>query len=972
MSADFTPSTFLQELAAAVMSRPDAAEVLVVLPSTRAASRFHKACAKYLGKAGWLPKTTTPNAWLQESTGLRPVDALEGLAYLYQAYKEIVENEEDKPEPPSFVNFAPWGRVVLRDFNELDHYLADVDDVLQNLHSIAGMEAWAPGATLHEGSLQFLRQSARLMPLYHRFRALLEPLGRGTTGYIARQAATRAELGAVGPVVVAGLAALTPAEQGFLLRIQAQGKLTLYADADPAYLSDVPVAFEAGGFRRDWDPALVVAPLKPLMAERPPKLHFVSCSSGVFECQWAAHALRQTAPSAREETVLVLPDGGQLSMLLQSLDLAGDGVNVTMGLAWSESPAAGFFEGALRMVETGRSWREADVAAWLGHPISVALHPGAEWAQAVAEWRAHVAAGHWTWITPARLAQHAPAPIAAWLDALMPLTAPDAAGFLAGLSAWSEDIDRRLEAREAGAPAANGDTAEAAATDVNPWIRASWKRLQAAIATCRQFQERFALFQSAKDVRDLLNQQLNSERVDLQGEPEKGLQVMGLLETRALDFKRVIVLDCNEGVLPQTSLDDSNIPFDLRRSLQPRMPTRHQREAIYAYYLYRLLQRAEEVYLVYRSNDEEREASRYLLQLQHSFRPGGKLLPQVHMTVDLPMQTDRPAIQPIHWTEQASEHLKRWTQKGVSPSAVNTWIDCPRKFYYQYILGIREPAQAEESMSSSIFGSVVHHVLDHGFTQQQGHVLRAEDFQRLLRDLNPLLDAAIADKYNQELMAMGVNHLQLAIAKATLEKCLKVELQEVQDGEVVTLLGVEVPLEWTGEWPEPVGQIRFAGTADRMERWNNNLRIIDYKTGKVEPSNLKIKSAEWMEQFASNKFPKALQLLMYGAIARKWLEEGIPSPAEGVEDKSRWIRPLPQDTPIVAAIRSTRNLKDGAMSLEEDGEALHIDSEKAQAFFDWLAAEIRRIHSDKPDISHRTEAAYCPYCVVLDPVERPF
>lgn len=966
MSEDFSPSTFLQELAAAVMSRPDAAEVLVVLPSTRAASRFRKACAQYLGKAGWLPRTTTPNAWLQESTGLRPVDALEGLAYLYQAYKEVLVNEEDKPEPPGFVNFAPWGRVVLRDFNELDHYLADVDDVLQNLNSIAGMEAWDPSVALHEGSLQFLRQSARLKPLYHRFRAMLEPLGRGTTGYIARQAATRADVGHVGPVVVAGLAALTPAEQGFLLRIQAQGQLTLYADADPAYLTAAPVAFEAGGFRRDWDPALVVEPLKPLMAERPPKLHFVSCSSGVFECQWAAHALRQAPPASREETVLVLPDGGQLSMLLQSLDLAGEGVNVTMGLAWAESPVAGFFEGAMRMAEAGRSWREADVAAWLGHPISVALHPGPSWGHAVAEWRAKVAAGHWTWITPTRLAQHAPAPVAAWLDALMPLTVSDAAGFLTGLSAWAEDIDRQLEALEEEVDPSG------AAPEVNPWIRAGWKRLLAAVTTCSQFQERFRLFQSAKDVRDLLNQQLNSERVDLQGEPEKGLQVMGLLETRALDFKRVIVLDCNEGVLPQTSLDDSNIPFDLRRSLQPRMPTRHQREAIYAYYLYRLLQRAEEVYLVYRSNDDEREASRYLLQLQHSFRPGGQLLPQVHLTVDLPMQTDRPAIPAIRWGEQASENLKRWSQKGISPSAVNTWLECPRKFYYQYIMGFREPAQAEEAMSSSIFGSVVHHVLDQGFKDRRGHVLRVEDFQHLLRDLNPLLDAAIAEKYNQELMAMGVNHLQLAIAKATLEKCLKVELQEVEEGEVTTLLGLEIPLEWTGEWPAPVGQMRFAGTADRMERWRDNFRIIDYKTGKVEPKDLKIKSAEWIEQFASNKFPKALQLLMYGAIARKWLDQGIPVPPEDQPDHGRWIRTLPSETPIIAAIRSTRNLKDGAMSLEEDGEVLHIDSEKAQAFFDWLAAEIRRIHDEKPDISHRTEAAYCPYCVVLDPLERPF
>lgn len=960
--------TFLEELAEAVMARPDAATTLVVLPSTRAASRFRKACARALGTAGWLPRTTTLNALLQSCTGLRPVDALEGLAYLYQAYREVLEAEEGEDRIPGFANFAPWGRVVLRDFNELDHYLTDVDDVLQNLLDIEGVKAWEPDQPLHEGSRQFLRQCGRLAPLYHRFRAQLEPLGRGTTGYVARQAATRADLSGLGPVVVAGMAALTPAEQGFLLRLHALGRLTLYADADPAYVWDNAIPVEAGGFLRDWDPALPVQPLRSRLVEHPPQLHYVACSSGVFECQWAAHTLRTELASDVDDTVLVLPDGGQLSMLLQSLDGMPDGVNVTMGLAWSESPVAGFFEAAMRLAETGRSWRHADVTAFLGHPLAVSLHAGTGWTEAVGQWLRQSAEHHWTWVTPDRVAAHAPDLVRQALMDLVPLGAPDADGFLAGLQSWAEAIEQRLDDQVSAHGLSEGD--------VNPWLRAGWKRLVAATAGCARFQAQFQLFSTAKDVRDLLFQTLNAERLDLQGEPEKGLQVMGLIETRALDFKRVVVLDCNEGVLPQTALDDSLIPFDLRRALKPRMPTRHQREAIYAYYLYRLLQRAEEVYLVYRANDEEREPSRYILQLQHSFRPGGKLLPQDHRMVNLPMQTDRPAIPSIAWTPWATERLQRWGSHGISPSAVNTWFECPRKFYYQYIVGIREPKEVEDAMTASIFGSVVHHVLEHGLKPREGMVLRPEDFQALIADLDHRLDDAVRNKYNAELVSMGVNHLQLAIAKATLDRSLRVEWQEVKDlGSPVTLLGVEIPLMWEGEWPEPVGKLRFAGTADRITRIENEVTVTDYKTGKVEAKELGVR-ADWQEQLAGGKFPKALQLLMYGAIARKWLDAGAPTTAtpnaeDRNQDPHRWLRGLPQGLEVTASIRSTRQPKSGALSLSIEG-LPHIQSPQAQAFFDWLAAEIRRIHDDAPDIAHHPEAMYCPYCVVLDPLERPF
>ncbi len=169
---------------------------------------------------------------------------------------------------------------------------------------------------------------------------------------------------------------------------------------------------------------------------------------------------------------------------------------------------------------------------------------------------------------------------------------------------------------------------------------------------------------------------------------------------------------------------------------------------------------------------------------------------------------------------------------------------------------------------------------------------------------------------------------------------------------------------------EPVGKLRFAGTADRITRIENEVTVTDYKTGKVEEKDLQVR-VDWQEQLKGGKFPKALQLLMYGAIARKWLDAGAPTDADPHNDPHRWLRSLPPGMEVTASIRSTRQAKAGALSLTVDGQP-NIHSEQAQAFFDWLAAEIHRIHSDAPDIAHHPEAKYCPYCVVLDPLERAF
>ncbi len=934
--------SFLHTVAAHVLEHHAPREVTVVLPSQRAARRFQAIYAALRGGGpGWLPATDTFNGLLRKATGLSPVTGMEAMARLYLAHKEVPM----EGEVGGFASFLQWGRLALQDFNELDQYLCDVDRVLTNLCNIKDLEHWnLEHNELSEAQKRYLAQYMRLNPLYRRFHAGMAADGVGTGGAIARQAAASGSVDGFGHVVLAGMSALTPAEMTYLKRLQRAERLTVFADADVAY---VQPGWEAGEFIAEQQAHLALKPLSNRLAQTPPRLKFVGCSTQVFEAQYVRAALQERigAGERLDDTAVVLPDGKSLSLVMQSLDLGEGRVNVTMGLAWTESPVADFFEQVMRMViRPGKQWRHDEVRALLSHPVAKALG-GKELPEDAARFLRRLAQQHWVWIGGGEVADLKAGPVKALLTRLGELRVAEPGAFLAALEAWCGEVQRVLDER--------GDAVDA-------WVRASWRPVVEAAGVCARFQAQHGVFEGVRDVRDLVFQVLNQERIDLRGEPEKGLQVMGIIETRALDFKRVIVLDCNEGTLPKTSRSDSFIPFDLRASLG--LPSRHRREAIYAHYLYRLLNRAEEVVLVYRKDDEEHEPSRYLKQLEQAFQPGGKPLDIAHEVLESALPEKRPDIPAIAWTEFAESRAREWAQHGMSPSALNTLLQCPRNFYYQYILQMREPELVEEAMTSSQFGSVVHQVFEEGLKDAMNRPVTVEDLTGVLEAMGGLLDAAVARYYNPQLMLVGENRIWRKLAEETVRALVKQEVAELQAGAQRTLRGLETSLRAEFELPEPVGKVALYGKADRVDVEDGHPVMIDYKTGKVEAKELVLKGAEeWMDQIQQGKQSKALQLLVYGVIALRGLDaHGVPTPT-----------PDPHHPGVRAGIRSGRRARSGLMHLKWDGTET-LTAEHADAFLAWLAEHLEALFCGHIAVQHNEDAQYCPYCVTLDPKSNYF
>lgn len=916
------PGDFLYRVAEAVHAGGATRSTAVVLPSTRAINRFRKAYAVVAGPGSWIPRLTTLQGVLNAAAETVPMDPIEALGDLFEAWKELGFAAHS-----AFLPFARWAETALRDFNTIDHHLLDARNVLRNLCDIKEIEAWsfADPSGLTPVQTEALAQWQRLLPLYEATRRRYEASGSGPAGFTARRAAERGSVEGFDRLHVAGLGALTPAEHAYLARVEAAGRLVLHWDADRSYVDVQPV--EAGRELRRWMRPADVAALPERLATHPPRIVSAACSSRLYASTYVRSTLDALPPEAQERTAIVLPDGATLPVVLTCLGGSGTpdtprNLNVTMGLALAETPVRDFLDLAFRMAFRSRTaWYHTDLRAFLGHAVVRTVPPYPDFADDATQVLEAMAQGHWAWVGTAELERFSTGPVAAVCAELALLRTGDGPAWGEALRGWLAGWRERC-----------------AQEHVDPRVRAGMAAAARAIEVAVRFVQRSPdLCPRAEDVRDVVLTVLAPARIDLLGEPDEGLQVMGLIETRALDFDRVFVLDCNEGTLPKTAPDESFIPADLRAAHG--LPMRHEREAAFAYSLYRLLHSAREVHLIHLAELDAAEPSRYLEQLKRSFRPGGKPLAMERVAVAPPLPGPRPEIPPLVWNSGLRNQLRDWAAQGASPSALNTLFTCERNFLYSYLFRLREPRELEEQMAASTFGSIVHHVLEHGLKDVCGRVVTRADLQAILDQLPDLLRAAAIHEFNAAFIESGENFLSLVLAEATVRKLVQQEMLEIEEGAVRTLESLESEIHRTFEGPAALGPLKLRGKADRMEREGGLLRIVDYKTGKVEQREVDLK-AGWQETLFEGKKAKAIQLLAYAAIS--------------------------EENPVRAAIRSGRAARSGLLELRIEKNGL-IASDHVREFVELLGTALTERLGEGRTAAHAHDAKYCPYCVELNP-----
>ncbi|PJJ66752.1 PD-(D/E)XK nuclease family protein [Chryseobacterium geocarposphaerae] len=381
----------------------------------------------------------------------------------------------------------------------------------------------------------------------------------------------------------------------------------------------------------------------------------------------------------------------------------------------------------------------------------------------------------------------------------------------------------------------------------------------------------------------LINQHINSESIDFQGEPLRGLQIMGLLETRLLNFENVILLSVNEGKLPLGNSQNTYIPFDIRKFFD--LHTFLENDSIYAYHFYRLIQDAQNVHLLFNalsSGVNSGEKSRFITQIEMESSHNIE-----HLIIE---NSSEPIItESIEFTKTpiVLERLEKWKEK-VSASHLTSYLYNPVDFYLSKILNTSENDEIEEELSVKNYGNLVHYTLQEVYEVIKSKVLKENDLKDSIKQIDKYVDIAIDKlKHQPEFYEKGMNFIHKAIAKKVIESILNYDLDLVKNGNKLEILDIEKRFENVDFYLDASQKISFFGFIDRIDRLNGTLRIIDYKTAKIKNLIVKIDQDNVDEYFHNSDRKQALQLCIYQYVVQNlpefWglpIETGIWSFAE--------------------------------------------------------------------------------------------
>ena len=889
---------FLRQVAAHYLAGGAIGKTCFIFPNRRSIAFFRKYLNGLLeaGKPMLAPAMFTVNDFFYRVYDVDVTDRLPLLLALYDCYKELY------PQAESLDEFVFWGDVILSDFDDVDKYRVDARDLYRNIAELKGIqddysyltdtqrqaiERFAGHFRASDGHLtvdlggngvkaRFLKIWNILFPLYENFRKKLREGDMAYEGMVYRDLADRLEtasvsdiLGAVFPeterYVFVGLNALNECEKA-LMRKMRDARIAEFCWDYVTPVIRHPLNKSSLFMRENLAAFQQAFPITA--AAEPPQVEVISVPSSVGQVKLAPEILAQVRGDP-VETAFVLPDENLLTPLLNTIPASVRDINVTMGYPLR---AGSFYALMGDIAALQLHLRLRDGAALFYHRQVHSIFSGSLFRKALTGEEAAVVdriRKEAKYYIPQADLAGGPLLELVFRPVVTDLRAPGAEALATYLLDVASSLGSALRDRE----------------ELLPELDFA-KRYYSAVSQLREVDIQVV---PSTWVR-LLDQVLQGISVPFQGEPLKGLQVMGPLETRALDFRNVVILSANEGMFPRRSVSSSFIPPELRKGFG--LPTYEFQDAVWAYYFYRLLQRAEKVWMVYDSRTEgvkSGEESRYIKQLEYHFK-------------EIPLRR-RVAVAPLHAPGVAgsipktAEDIAALRSRPLSASALQNYLSCPAKFYYQSIKRLKTEDEVAESLAAGLLGTVYHHAMQalylggealqgdfpmgDGFPPARLRVTRPleEITQAYLRSLlgdRPLLRRRIRGLIREEMRSIEVSGRNLVLERIILEyvvRTLEYDLKLLTDKglNAFRILGLERRMGWRFKGFD------FTGSVDRIDSFGEGTaRIVDYKTGKVEKEDVDIHDdnagavAEKLFGPTDVKRPKiALQLFLYDMYARE-------------------------------------------------------------------------------------------------------
>ena len=853
-------TSFLFDTAQKVVSlHPGLEEVTLVFPNRRAILFFRKHLGQLLRKPAFSPNMLTVEEYIAGFSLSKVPDKLELVHRLYGAYMQTVDMQE------SFDRFYYWGEMLLRDFEEIDKYLVNAEMLFRDLSHQKELDAGFDYLTEEqkkflldfwgnfnehqtENRKKFLHVWRHLFDVYSLFREQLQKEGLAYEGMIHREVAGKFRQGdfrnPTDQVVFIGFNALTKAEETILSHAVESGA-KVYWDVDEYYLnSNIQ---EAGEFFRVYQEHTVLGktfdPQVPANFRAKKSIRLYGAAQPVGQAKIMGQVLAENLNrgTLSEETLVVLPDEKLLLPVLHSVSDSVDKLNVTMGFSLSHTPVFNFVE-LLIELQAGRKgayFHHRPVLSLLNHPYMISGG-----SKVAVNKRKEILKHNWVSVPGSFLATE----VQLHRLVFTPVEVNDITAYL------------RSCLTELGSQ----DTLSGFDKEYIFQMLKSLNRLEEVLGNQHTDLRSFLRF---------FRQYVRTVRIPFSGEPLQGLQIMGMLETRNLDFRNVYILSLNEGSLPSGGNRGSYIPYNIRRAYA--LPTMQHQDAMYAYLFYRVIQRAENVSLFYNTETDilgQGEMSRYLQQLMFE---SGKDIQHHILHNAIGVNEAKPiVIQKNKSVMEALEKLSEQTEyrkfRGLSPSALNAYIECRLRFYFRHVAKIREADEIEEDMDARVLGNFVHNVMENFYRElakQKGSPLvEARDLNEKDSLIDNLLDQEVIKTYNLDPNEKVVYEGQLLLVGEVVKQFINRILGHDKKYAPFTLEGVELNLEYTMPLDGHSTSVVLGGKIDRVDRKDHVLRIVDYKTGR---DKLDFESVASLFSREGKRNKAAFQTLLYAWLYNK-------------------------------------------------------------------------------------------------------
>lgn len=820
----------------------------------------------------WLPTIISAEDLIEELSGLKTLEEIDLICHLYESYRICYGHEAE-----NFDSFAKWGQLILQDFNEIDRYLADSGQLYENLKDIKEIENWSLGAeTLSEYQTNYLKFMNSLGAIYKHFSSFLISKSWAYQGLAYKHAVLNQSKSNYAnqfhKLIFCGFNALNAAELKIINRFYEQKQADILWDADRFYL-DNPNQ-EAGLFLRNnfdffkqREPSFIAENFK---GDKDIKI--ISVPKQIGQAQVVKQSIQALIDLQvpLDRVAVVLANEKLLWPVLQQLPAEVEHVNITMEYPLKYTSTYGLIDVLLQLqlnfAKQNRKYKTVyhkDLVGLLRQPLFQNFLKAKEIDISVNQIIQQIISRNLTFITQSNLTQIFENNYNVIKNLLQPLTS---------INQFCETIQEVLQSSIAYFSKSQSTNQSNLELEYLQIIHKNFNRLNDIL-------NKYTHFNDIQSFKQLYNQIVGNSSAPFIGEPLKGLQIMGVLETRTLDFDHIILVNVNEGVLPSGKTINSFIPNDLKRAFG--LPLYLEKDAIYAYHFYRLLQKAKDITIIYDSETDsfgKGEKSRFVTQLQlemKQYNPNINLTESVASYPNFNEETPNKIV--IHKNDEVlksviDKAISKDKFGGLSPSGLIAFKECSLRFYYRYAAHLKETGEVEESAEANTFGSILHLSLEKLYADLIGKVIQLDALIQKLNDVSAVVNACFISFFDGN-EPVGKSVLQQEVIKVYVKKLINSDIKFVEnlarENHFLSLRDLEkefsAPLEINLNGISTTVFIK--GTVDRIDIHQGITRVIDYKSSVKDSDKFIFEGFEKL--FHDKDYNKQLQLLIYAWLLHK-------------------------------------------------------------------------------------------------------